>query len=492
MDVEKKRSRAGAASGRGDEAALRQDQLGQLRLLVVLDALLREGSVQGAAASLGLQSPAVSRLLAQLRGLYGDPLFIRTAKGLLPTPFAEALRQRVRLLSADVESLMTPPPATGEAIAPAARQSWEEGRPVGIVPLSTRPGTLLMGEPAPLDIARNLDAIDADAEPQRRLAKYIGMTGGGPGRSRPLTGAEAEDAMAIILSGEAASIQIGALMTAIGYRGVTAAEVAGFVAAARAHAGAEPPLGEYADLDWPSYMSPRVTRPPWYLHAARLVAMAGHRVALHGYHGQGKVGGKLEVAAQAAGIPFCESLAEARAALAVHRIAYLPVEVIAPQLQAILGLYPLFQMRLPTNSIVHLLNPLGAPVSIFGVAQPSSRELHRDAAQILGTQDITILGNTRDIAEFTPFTATVIHRLAGGRAFDTHVPSRKPPEKTPRPAAYGSREYWQAVWDGAARDATAETIILSTAAAALLALDRSAALGFEEACAQAAALWRSR
>lgn len=38
-----------------------------LRLLMVFDALMREGSVARAAASMGLQSPAVSRMLGQLR-----------------------------------------------------------------------------------------------------------------------------------------------------------------------------------------------------------------------------------------------------------------------------------------------------------------------------------------------------------------------------------------------------------------------------------------
>jgi DNA-binding transcriptional LysR family regulator len=63
-----------------------------LNLLVVLDALLQEGSVTGAARRLNLTPPAVSRALGRLRSITGDELLVRVGRNLVPTPAAERLR----------------------------------------------------------------------------------------------------------------------------------------------------------------------------------------------------------------------------------------------------------------------------------------------------------------------------------------------------------------------------------------------------------------
>jgi DNA-binding transcriptional LysR family regulator len=62
-----------------------------LNLLVVLDALLRLRNVSRAAEALDLSQPAVSFALGKLRALFGDPLFVRAARGMRPTPRAESL-----------------------------------------------------------------------------------------------------------------------------------------------------------------------------------------------------------------------------------------------------------------------------------------------------------------------------------------------------------------------------------------------------------------
>lgn len=62
-----------------------------LNLLVVFDALLKHGSVSAAAASLGVSQPGVSNALNRLRRLLGDDLFLRTSRGMVPTPYAEGL-----------------------------------------------------------------------------------------------------------------------------------------------------------------------------------------------------------------------------------------------------------------------------------------------------------------------------------------------------------------------------------------------------------------
>lgn len=62
-----------------------------LNLFPVLAAVLEEGSATRAAARLHVTQSAVSNALARLRALTGDPLFVRTARGLVPTPLASQM-----------------------------------------------------------------------------------------------------------------------------------------------------------------------------------------------------------------------------------------------------------------------------------------------------------------------------------------------------------------------------------------------------------------
>jgi DNA-binding transcriptional LysR family regulator len=77
-------------------------------LLATLDVLLDEGSVTGAARRLGLSPSAMSRALARLRETTGDPLLVRAGRGLVPTPRALELRERVPQLVQDAEAILRP------------------------------------------------------------------------------------------------------------------------------------------------------------------------------------------------------------------------------------------------------------------------------------------------------------------------------------------------------------------------------------------------
>ncbi|WP_334164711.1 LysR family transcriptional regulator [Phenylobacterium sp.] len=79
-----------------------------LNLLVTLDVLLAEGSVARAARRLGLSPSAMSRALARLREVTGDPLLVRAGRGLVPTPHAAALRDRVRQVVEEAQAVLRP------------------------------------------------------------------------------------------------------------------------------------------------------------------------------------------------------------------------------------------------------------------------------------------------------------------------------------------------------------------------------------------------
>jgi DNA-binding transcriptional LysR family regulator len=74
-----------------DTSAARVD----LNLLVVFDAIYRLRNLTTAGRTLGLSQPAMSHALARLRARFEDPLFVRLARGLQPTPVADDLAPSV-------------------------------------------------------------------------------------------------------------------------------------------------------------------------------------------------------------------------------------------------------------------------------------------------------------------------------------------------------------------------------------------------------------
>lgn len=75
-----------------------------LNLLVVFNQLLVERRVSKVADALGISQPAVSNSLAKLRKLFGDELFLRTPKGMEPTPYADQLAESVSYALAMIHS----------------------------------------------------------------------------------------------------------------------------------------------------------------------------------------------------------------------------------------------------------------------------------------------------------------------------------------------------------------------------------------------------
>ena len=79
-----------------------------LNLLVALEALLEERHVSRAAERLFVSQSAMSKTLGRLRELFDDPLFIRQASGMVPTPRAEALAEHLPQLLQSVQAMVAP------------------------------------------------------------------------------------------------------------------------------------------------------------------------------------------------------------------------------------------------------------------------------------------------------------------------------------------------------------------------------------------------
>jgi len=74
-----------------------------VNLLVMLDAVLAEGSVARAAQRMHVTPSAISNGLARLRVALGDPLVVRRGRGIVPTPRAAALAPAMTRALRDLE-----------------------------------------------------------------------------------------------------------------------------------------------------------------------------------------------------------------------------------------------------------------------------------------------------------------------------------------------------------------------------------------------------
>ncbi|QSP95439.1 LysR family transcriptional regulator [Marinobacter salinisoli] len=88
-----------------------------LRALGTFIAVLDEGSVSKAAVKLGVSQSAVSHTLDRLRQALGDPLFVKSGRGITPTRYAQQAGPHIRQILDDLQSLASGPlftPKTAE------------------------------------------------------------------------------------------------------------------------------------------------------------------------------------------------------------------------------------------------------------------------------------------------------------------------------------------------------------------------------------------
>lgn len=141
-----------------------------LNLLTVFLVLYREASVTRTAEVLHLGQPAISGALKRLREMFDDPLFVRAARGMLPTPRAEALMVHMQPLMENLHTVIFGAqdfsPATAKRTFRLGISDWSEHWLMpDLLPAIAHqaPGVALHSLPAaPFQVRRLLeeDAID--------------------------------------------------------------------------------------------------------------------------------------------------------------------------------------------------------------------------------------------------------------------------------------------------------------------------------------------
>jgi DNA-binding transcriptional LysR family regulator len=99
-------------------------------LLAVLD----EGSLSGAARTLGLTQPTVGRHIEALESELGAPLFTRSVGGLAPTEAALALRPHAEAMAAAAEALIRTASGEAEAVRGVIRITASDVMGVEVLP----------------------------------------------------------------------------------------------------------------------------------------------------------------------------------------------------------------------------------------------------------------------------------------------------------------------------------------------------------------------
>lgn len=82
-----------------------------LNLLIAFEALFEERHVGRAAGRVGLSQPAFSNAISRLRMRLDDPLFVRTSRGMIPTPRAEQLSAPIRSALSLLRDTLDAPPS---------------------------------------------------------------------------------------------------------------------------------------------------------------------------------------------------------------------------------------------------------------------------------------------------------------------------------------------------------------------------------------------
>jgi anthranilate phosphoribosyltransferase len=319
------------------------------------------------------------------------------------------------------------------------------------------------------------------------FARFINILGRGKTLTRSLTIEEAEEAMAMILSGDTLPEQLGAFLMLLRVKEESPAEIAGFVRAARA--ATRPPANALrVDVDWSSYAG-KGRQLPWFILSALILARNGWRVFMHGAeaHTEGRV--YTGAALGALDIPVAASLDEAADALAARNFAYLPIDALSPRIADMLELRPILGLRSPVHTFARMLNPFAAPCLLQGVFHPGYMAIHRGAGVLLGQPRLAVFRGEGGEIERRPSKPTDVLMAIDGRLEDERWPPmiaepRQTPDESMDLARLG------ALWRGEADDEYGEAAVVGTLAIALRTLGEAADAADAEG--RARVLWNAR
>jgi anthranilate phosphoribosyltransferase len=199
--------------------------------------------------------------------------------------------------------------------------------------------------------------------------RFIKAVGAGQKRARDLTREEARAAMALVADGTARPEQVGAFLLALRMKGEAADELAGFADALHERlqvAGARAPAGT---LDVDCHGDGHQGRASLLPAAACALAALEVPVLLRLQLESATARHGLSAALAALGLRTAHALdgARAAAALGATGVGVLDLSAYCPPLERLVALRPLFGVRTAAQTLMKLLDPLGASARVVGV-----------------------------------------------------------------------------------------------------------------------------
>ena len=230
--------------------------------------------------------------------------------------------------------------------------------------------------------------------------------------ARSLNEQEAEEAMSLILKGEATAVEISALVTALRVRGETVDEITGFARAMRAAAetvDVEGPL-----LDTCGTGGNRFTAFNVSTSAAFVIAGAGVRVAKHGNRAVSSQCGSFDVL-EALGVKT-DRPADA---IREYGIGFLHAPAFHPAMRHAQPVRLELKMRTVFNMLGPLANPARANAQVVGTFSVLAAEKLALALARLGLERGFVFHGHDGMGEVTTTASTTVFAIAGGHVTES-------------------------------------------------------------------------
>lgn len=230
-----------------------------------------------------------------------------------------------------------------------------------------------------------------------------------------LSAAQAEDALNLVLAGEATIPQLTALLTALRVKGETASELTGFARAMRQHAAVIPtggvprPLVDTCGTGGDGHGTFNISTV-----AAFVIAGAGIPVAKHGNRSISSRCGSADIL-ESLGARIALTPEQMGEALRQCGIAFLFAPAVHPSMKMVQPARLELRMRTIFNFLGPLTNPAGADVQLIGAPSAASAELMASALTRLPVRRALVVHGSDGLDEITTTGLTIAFEVSQGQ-----------------------------------------------------------------------------
>jgi anthranilate phosphoribosyltransferase len=233
-------------------------------------------------------------------------------------------------------------------------------------------------------------------------------------QGQSLSAAEAEEAMQIIMTGQATQAQIGGYLVALRMKGETVDEIAGSARAmraqaARAEVALDEPLVDTAGTGGDGAHTFNISTA-----AAFVIAGAGHRVAKHGNRAASSRCGSADVLG-ALGVNLDLTPEQVASCIEQVGIGFLFAIKFHPAMKHAIGPRRELGQRTIFNVLGPLTNPAGATHQLIGVYDPALTQPLAEVLGSLGCQGAYVVHGHGGLDELTTSGPNRVSALRDGR-----------------------------------------------------------------------------